>query len=65
MLRADVLPEPQSQTAVIATYLQSLSNMIDVAEKRLAAFESRVPTTVWLIIFIVGGLSKALLPDIV
>ncbi len=55
MLRADVLPEPQSQTAVIATYLQSLSNMIDVAEKRLAAFESRVPTTVWLIIFIVAA----------
>lgn len=45
----------QSQTAVIATYLQSLSNMIDVAEKRLAAFESRVPTTVWLIIFIVAA----------
>ena len=45
----------QSQTAVIATYLQSLSNMIDIAEKRLAAFESRVPTTVWLIILIVAA----------
>ena len=45
----------QSQTAVIATYLQSLSNMTDIAEKRLAAFESRVPTTVWLIILIVAA----------
>jgi len=44
----------ETQTAVIATYLQALNNMIDVAEKRLAAFESRVPKTVWLIIFIVA-----------
>jgi hypothetical protein len=28
--------------------------MIDVAEKRLAAFENRVPMTVWLIIFLVA-----------
>lgn len=44
----------ESQTAVIATYLQAVNNMIDVAEKRLAAFENRVPQTVWLIIFIVA-----------
>ena len=45
----------QNQTAIIVTYLQSLSNMIDVAEERLAAFENRVPKTVWLIIFFVGA----------
>ena len=45
----------QSQTSVVVTYLQSLTNMIDVAEKRLAAFENRVPKTVWLIIFIVAA----------
>ena len=28
--------------------------MIDVSEKRLAAFENRVPKTVWLIIFVVA-----------
>jgi hypothetical protein len=28
--------------------------MIDLAEKRLAEFENRVPTTVWLIIFVVA-----------
>ncbi|HEX8812970.1 MAG TPA: phage integrase N-terminal SAM-like domain-containing protein [Terracidiphilus sp.] len=38
----------------VATYMQALTEMIDVAEKRLAAFESRVPKTVWLIIFIVA-----------
>jgi hypothetical protein len=27
--------------------------MIDIAETRLAAFENRIPTTVWLIIFLV------------
>jgi hypothetical protein len=42
------------QTAVIATYLKALNNMIDVAEKRLAAFENRVPMTVWVIIFTVA-----------
>jgi hypothetical protein len=44
----------ESQTAVIATYLRALNEMIDVSEKRLAAFENRVPETVWLIIFIVA-----------
>jgi hypothetical protein len=43
----------ENQTAVIAAYLQALNDMIDVAEKRLAAFENRVPNTVW-IIFIVA-----------
>src|SRR5271157_2125202 len=45
----------QNQTAVIATYLQSLNNMIDIAEKRLSAFENRVPLTVWLVIFVVAA----------
>ena len=44
----------QSQTVVVATYLQALNDMIDVSEKRLAAFENRVPKTVWLIIFVVA-----------
>ena len=43
-----------NQTAVIATYLRALNDTIDVSEKRLAAFESRVPETVWLIIFVVA-----------
>ncbi len=44
-----------NQTAVMATYLQALNDTIDVSEKRLAAFESRVPTSVWLIIFVVAA----------
>jgi hypothetical protein len=44
----------QSPTVVVTTYLQSLNAMIDLAEKRLAEFENRVPTTVWLIIFVVA-----------
>ena len=44
----------QNQTVIVTTYLQSLNAMIDIAESRLAVFESRVPKTVWLIIFLVA-----------
>jgi hypothetical protein len=44
----------QSQTAVIATYIQTLNDTIDVSEKRLAAFENRVPKAMWMIIIIVA-----------
>jgi hypothetical protein len=44
----------QNPTVVVTTYLQSLNAMIDLAEKRLAEFENRVPTTLWLIIFLVA-----------
>jgi hypothetical protein len=44
----------QKPTVVLVTYLQALNSMIDIAETRLAAFENRIPTTVWLIIFLVA-----------
>jgi Protein of unknown function (DUF4239) len=44
----------QNPTVIVVAYLKALNAMIDVAEKRLAAFENRVPTTVWLIIFLVA-----------
>ena len=44
----------QNQTAVIATCLQSFNNMIDIADKRLAVFEYRVPKSAWLVIFIIA-----------
>jgi hypothetical protein len=44
----------QSQTAVVASYIQTLNQMIDVSEKRLAAFENRVPKAVWIIITVVA-----------
>jgi len=44
----------QKQNVIVATYLQSLNATIDIAETRLAVFENRVPTTVWLIIFLVA-----------
>jgi hypothetical protein len=40
----------QNQTAVIASYIQTLNQMIDISEKRLASFENRVPKAVWIII---------------
>ncbi len=44
----------QNQTAVVATYVQALNQMIDVSSKRLAVFESRVPGAVWIIILVVA-----------
>ena len=44
----------QSQTAVIAAYIQTLNDAIDISEKRLATFENRVPKAVWLIIAVVA-----------
>lgn len=44
----------QNQTPVIVKYSEALTQMIEVAENRLAAFENRVPKTVWLIIFMVA-----------
>ena len=47
--------EKQNQTATVAAYERSLSEMIGVAESRLAAFESRVPEEVWIIILVVAA----------
>ena len=44
----------ENEVAIIQMYLEPLSGMIEVAEKRLAAFENRVPITVWLIIVLVA-----------
>ena len=49
-----VLVTQQSQTAVISAYIQTLNDTIDVSEKRLAAFENRVPRPVWIIIIVVA-----------
>ena len=47
--------EKQNQTAVVAAYERTLSEMIGVPEKRLAAFENRVPGEVWIIILVVAA----------
>jgi hypothetical protein len=39
----------QHQTAIVATYVQALSEMIGISEKRLAAFENRVLEALWII----------------
>jgi hypothetical protein len=54
------------RSAVAAAYLSSLNQVIDLYEKRIASLESRVPISVWLLIFSVsviavftGGLTLA------
>lgn len=44
----------QNQTAVVAAYLTSLSDTIDVAELQLAFLEHRVPKQVWIVLIMIG-----------
>jgi len=44
----------EADPAVVQTYIKPLSGMFEVAEKRLAALENRVPLTVWLIILLIA-----------
>ena len=44
----------QNQTAVVASYLSSLSDAIDVADLQLAFLEHRVPKQVWIILIMIG-----------
>ena len=48
----------RNQTAVMATYINALNEMMDVSENRLAAFEHRVPKLVWIIIHSRRSLAK-------
>jgi hypothetical protein len=49
-----------NENPVMASYMQSANNMFDVANRRLATFEKRVPKTVWLIIFVVAAFQSFL-----
>ena len=42
------------RTAITAVYVNSLNETIDLHEKRIAAFENRVPQAVWLLIISVS-----------
>jgi hypothetical protein len=43
-----------SPTPVVALFLQSLNEMIDLAEKRMAALENRIPPTIWIMLIVIG-----------
>lgn len=45
----------QNQTSIVAAYERALADMVGVSEKRLAAFENRVPEAVWIIILLVAA----------
>jgi hypothetical protein len=45
------------RSAVAAAYLSSLTQVIDLHEKRVASFENRVPISVWLLIFSVSTIA--------
>jgi hypothetical protein len=45
------------RTAVTAAYMNSLNQTIDLHEKRVAAFENRVPVPIWLLITCVSAIA--------
>jgi hypothetical protein len=45
------------RSAIAATYIQSLNETIDLHEKRVAAFEHRVPQPIWVLIVCVSLLA--------
>jgi uncharacterized membrane protein len=48
----------EDRSAITSAYVKSLNDTISVAARRLAAFERRVPKTVWVIIIIVGAVQS-------
>jgi hypothetical protein len=47
----------QSPTPITSIFLQSLNEMIDVSEKRMAALEDRVPPAMWLMLILISLLT--------
>ena len=47
----------QSPTPITALFAQSLNEMIDLSEERLAALENRIPGSIWLMLFLISLLT--------
>ena len=45
------------RTAITAAYLNSLNETIDLDEKRVAAFENRIPMPIWILIVSVSSIA--------
>jgi hypothetical protein len=50
----------ESPNPIVSVFLQSLNEMIDLHTKRLAAFRNRVPFSIYLVLFIVSGITLCL-----
>jgi hypothetical protein len=46
-----------SPTPITSMFIQSLNEMIDLSEKRLASVENRIPITVWIMLVLIGLLT--------
>ncbi len=45
------------RSAIVATYLTSLNETIDLDEERLAAMENRIPISIWILILCVSAIA--------
>jgi hypothetical protein len=57
MWQQSVLLVQQSPNAVTPIFLQALGGLADLVEARLAAYEKRVPVAIWLVLFLMSGLT--------
>lgn len=46
-----------SPTPIASLFVQSLNEMFDLSEKRMAALENRIPQTIWLMLALIGALT--------
>ena len=46
-----------SPTPITALFIQSLNEMFDFSEKRMAALENRIPRSIWLMLAVIGLLT--------
>jgi antitoxin component HigA of HigAB toxin-antitoxin module len=47
----------ESPNPIISVFLQTLNEMIDLSTKRLAAFRNRVPSSIYLVLFVVSAVT--------
>ncbi len=47
----------QSPTPITSLFITSLNDTIDLSEKRLAAFEKRIPPSIWLLLVLISMLT--------
>jgi hypothetical protein len=55
--RTAVAAAQKNPTPITALFVQALNETIDLDEKRLAAFENRIPVTIWIMLTVIAVLT--------
>ena len=57
MWQQSVLLVQKSPNVVTPLFVQSVGGLADLIESRLAAYEKRIPAVIWLVLFLISGLT--------